>query len=103
MVAGLDQLIDITPGTLGGKPRLAGHRISVADVSVWHFRMGMSLEQISAHYNIALAKLYAAIAYYLEHREEIDKRLDADRAYVEQERKKNPSIVKTKLQTTPNG
>ena len=103
MEMGLDKLIEITPGVLGGKPRLAGHRISVADVSIWHYKMGMSLEHIAAHYNVSLAKLYAAIAYYLEHREEIEKKLAEDRAYIEQERKQNPSVLQAKLQATPDG
>lgn len=103
MDSGLDRLIEITPGTLGGKPRLAGHRISVADVSIWHFKMGMSLEQIAAHYNVSLAKLYAAIAYYLEHREEIEKRLAEDLALAEEMRKKTPSLLQAKLQPMNHG
>ena len=35
----LDQHIEITPGVVGGKPRIAGRRITVRDVAVWHERM----------------------------------------------------------------
>ncbi len=34
--------IEITTGVCGGKPRIAGHRIRVQDVVVWHEQMGMS-------------------------------------------------------------
>jgi len=36
----LDEHIVSTPGVLGGKPRIAGHRISVQDIMVWHELMG---------------------------------------------------------------
>ena len=34
--------IEITPGICGGKPRIAGHRITVQNIVVWHEQMGMS-------------------------------------------------------------
>jgi aldehyde:ferredoxin oxidoreductase len=36
----LDRPIEITPGVLGGKPRIAGRRIAVQTVVIWHERMG---------------------------------------------------------------
>ena len=35
--------IEITPGVCGGKPRIAGHRIKVQDIAVWHEIMGLFL------------------------------------------------------------
>lgn len=32
--------IEITPGVAGGKPRIAGRRITMQNVVVWHERMG---------------------------------------------------------------
>ena len=29
--------IEITPGTCGGKPRIAGHRITVQVIVIWHY------------------------------------------------------------------
>ena len=31
--------IEITPGICGGKPRIAGHRIRVQDIVIWHEQM----------------------------------------------------------------
>ncbi|MEM6436520.1 MAG: DUF433 domain-containing protein, partial [Cyanobacteria bacterium P01_D01_bin.115] len=36
----LNRHIEITPGVCGGKPRLAGARITVADVAMMYLRMG---------------------------------------------------------------
>src|SRR5918911_1655987 len=64
-----------TPGVLGGKPRIAGHRISVQDVAIWHERMGMSVDEIATEYNLTLGEIYAALSYYHDHREEIQTRI----------------------------
>jgi uncharacterized protein (DUF433 family) len=37
--------VEITPGVCGGKPRIAGHRIKVQHVVVWHERMGLTPQQ----------------------------------------------------------
>ena len=28
--------IEMTPGVCGGRPRIAGHRIRVQDIVIWH-------------------------------------------------------------------
>ena len=38
--------IEITPGVCGGKPRIAGHRIRVQDIYVWHELQGQTAEEI---------------------------------------------------------
>jgi len=37
----LDEHIEITPGVAGGKPRIAGRRITVQNVAIWHERMSI--------------------------------------------------------------
>ena len=39
------QQIVSMPGTVGGKPRIAGRRITVADVAIWHEQMKMPVEE----------------------------------------------------------
>ena len=68
----LDAHIEITPNVMGGKPRIAGHRISVQDIAIWHEEMGQTVEQIASDYNLSVADVYAALAYYHDHRKEID-------------------------------
>jgi uncharacterized protein (DUF433 family) len=62
-----------TPGTCGGKPRIDGHRITVEDVVIWHERLGMSPDEIvTAIPGITLSDVHAALAYYFEHRDQVD-------------------------------
>jgi uncharacterized protein (DUF433 family) len=43
----LDRYIEITPDIRGGKPRIAGRRIMVADVAIAYLRLGQSLEEVA--------------------------------------------------------
>ena len=68
----LDGHIAITPGVVSGEPRIAGRRIKVRHIVVWHERMGMTLNEIADEYELELADIHAALAYYFIHREAID-------------------------------
>jgi uncharacterized protein (DUF433 family) len=81
-VRSLDRLIESTPQITGGKPRIAGHRISVQDVAIWHERMGRSPDEICAEYDLSLAEVHAALAYYFDHRDEIDRSIADSEAFV---------------------
>jgi len=93
----LDHLIEEKLGVRGGKPRLAGTRITVDDVALMHLRLGQALEEIAGNYDLPLAAVYAAIAYYYEHRAEIDLRIEADKSFAEAFRHNNPSPLQAKL------
>jgi uncharacterized protein (DUF433 family) len=91
MVSVSTEHIEITPGVCGSKPRIAGHRIAVQNIVVWHEQMGMSPDEISAICpSITLADVYAALAYYHDHREEIRARMKADEEFVAEMRAKAP-------------
>jgi uncharacterized protein (DUF433 family) len=74
--------IEQTPGVLGGKPRIAGRRISVQHVVALHDRGGWSSDEIASEYDLTLADVYSALAYYFEHREEIDAATAQDEEFV---------------------
>ena len=93
----LDQHIEITPDIAGGKPRIAGHRITVQNIAVWHERQGKSVDEIAAEYDLTLADVHAALAYYFDHREEIDQSIKEGEAIAESLRY-GPSKVQLKLQ-----
>ena len=95
----LDKHIEITPGVSGGKPRIAGRRITVQNIVIWHERMGMSVDEISSEYDLPLAAVYAALAYYFDHREEIDRRIKEDAEFVEELSQQTPSVLQAKLKT----
>ena len=75
----------------GGKPRIAGHRITVQDVVIWHERLGLSADQIAAEHDLSLADVYAALAYYYDHRKQLDESIRADEAYLSQLRRSIPA------------
>ena len=60
--------------------------------------MGKSVDDIADEHDLTLAEVYAALAYYFEHREEIDKSIEEGRAFVEAMRKSTPSKLRTKFQ-----
>jgi uncharacterized protein (DUF433 family) len=93
----LAEHIEITPGVCGGKPRIAGHRITVQNIVIWHERMGLSADEIATEYEVTLGDVYAALAYYHDHRTEIDESIRTDQAFVEELRKLMPSKIPEKL------
>ena len=86
-----------TPGTRGGKPRIVGRRITVADVAMWYLRQNQSVEEIVQTYNLTHAQVHAALTYYYDHRAEIDQREAEELAEVEQLKQKFPSKLQAKL------
>jgi uncharacterized protein (DUF433 family) len=90
--------IEITPGICGGKPRIAGHRIRVQDIVIWHERMGISPDEILLHYPmITLADVYSALAYYYDHRDEIQQQIQAGEEFAAQIQAESPSKLQQKL------
>ena len=90
--------IEITPGVCGGKPRIAGHRIRVEDIVIWHERIGLSPDEIVSQYpTITLADVYAALAYYHDHFEEIRQQISEDEEFARDMQEKTPSLVQQKL------
>ena len=94
----LDQHIEVTPGIAGGKPRIVGRRITVQNIVIWHERMGESADEIATEYDLTLADVYAALAYYFDHRAEIDRDIEESGAFVEALRQTTPSKLKHKIQ-----
>ena len=94
----LHQHIEITPGISGGKPRIAGHRITVENIAIWHERMGKNADEIATEYDLTLADVYAALAYYFDHRAEIDQSLEESRTFVKILRQQTSSKLSEKLQ-----
>ena len=76
-----------TPGTCGGKARIAGHRIRVLDVVRWHEHQGMSADEIVAQFpSLTLADVHIALAYYFDHIEEIRAEMREEEAAAEKYR-----------------
>ena len=93
----LDQHIEITPNICGGTPRIAGHRITVQQIAIWHDRMGRSVDEIATEYELEMADVYAALAYYFDHQGTIDQAIEESQEWIEELRARTPSLVGRKL------
>ena len=88
--------IEIVNGAGGPRPRLAGHNIRVMDIAIWHEKLGMSADEIVAMCpTITMADVFAAMAYYWDHRDEIERAIREDDAFVKEFRKKFPGWLET--------
>ncbi len=91
-----------TPGTCGGRARIAGHRVRVQDIVIWHEYQGMTPDQIVSEIpTITLSDVHSALAYYFDHVQEIQDEMRADEAYVEDFRRNHPSLLDVKLRREP--
>jgi uncharacterized protein (DUF433 family) len=91
MAAGVERITK-TPGICGGRACVAGHRVRVLDVVIWHEQNGWSSDEIVSHVpSITLADVHAALSYCYDHREEIQEEIRAERALAEEVRRLQPS------------
>ncbi|RME50895.1 MAG: DUF433 domain-containing protein [Caldilineae bacterium] len=98
----LDRHIAISEDIRGGRPHIAGSRITVADIVIMHLRLGQGLAEIAGRYDLDLAAVYAAMAYYYDHRAEIDADIAADEAYAAAFQANHPSYLQEKLRRLHN-
>ncbi|WGV27245.1 DUF433 domain-containing protein [Halotia branconii] len=83
-ITDIGTLIIRTPGTLNGRPRIAGTRISVQRIAAW-YKMGLNAEEIVERMgNLALVQVYAALTYYHANREEVEAYLSVEKSNYEQ-------------------
>ena len=81
----LGAMIVSSPGIIGGKPHIRGHRVGVHRVAGW-WKAGLSIEEIGERLStLSPAEIHAALAYYHVHREEIER-------YLQEERDANPAV-----------
>ena len=94
----LTQHIEMTPGVVGSKPRIAGTRIRVMDIVVWYEKRGLSPDEIVDLFDgVTLADIHAALAYYFDHREEIETAFQQEAALVSEMKARYPSKLREKL------
>lgn len=90
--------IEIKPEVCGGKPCIAGTRIRVQDVYVWHSLQGQSADEIVSRFPaLTLGDVFAALAYYWDHQEEISQQMRDETAFVEDLKRKQISPLARKL------
>jgi len=65
-------LIATNPDVRGGRPHIIGTTITVADIAIAKIFHRQEPEEIADDYRLTLPQVYAALAYYYEHKAEID-------------------------------
>ena len=65
-------LITINPNIRGGRPCIAGTGLRVTDVVIATIFHHLTPDEIASGYDISLAQVHAALAYYYEHKAELD-------------------------------
>ena len=94
----LNQHIVKTTGIVGGSPHIAGHRVRVLDIVVWHEKCGFSPDQIVDLFpGITLADVHAALAYYFDNTEEIEEEFRQESSIVSETKSQYPSKVRKEL------
>ena len=85
-----------TPGVVGGEARIAGQRIRVRDIVAARDLGGLTPEEIAAtvYPELTLAQVYSALAYYEDHRAEIDQAMQNEAQVVEQFLHDHPQLVR---------
>jgi uncharacterized protein (DUF433 family) len=98
MAASTEGRITKRPDVCGGKYCIAGHRVRVLDIVVWHEHQGMTPDEIVSEVpSLTLADVHAALAYYFDHMEEIREEMRAERAQAGKSRRKNPSLLRARV------
>ena len=74
------QAIGTDPNIRSGRPYLVGTTVTVAHVALVRLYQGLDAEGIADRYGLSLPQTYAALAYYYDHKTEIDERPDPNSA-----------------------
>lgn len=76
-----------------GVVRVGGTRVTLVTV-IDAYLQGATAEEIATRYDaLSLSDVYATIAYYLRHRDEVDSHLAAERSAAEEARRKYATPV----------
>ncbi len=73
----IDEIVS-DPKIRGGRPVLKGTGFRVSDVVINRYDNGHSPEAIAELFGLELAQVYAALTYYLLHKDEIDAEIKQD-------------------------
>jgi len=94
----ITERITKTAGIQGGKACIAGHRIRVMDIVIWHEDLSMSPDEIVAAYpELTLSDVHAALAYYFDNVAEIREDIRRNGEVAAQLCRQFPSKLKEKL------
>jgi uncharacterized protein (DUF433 family) len=68
-------LIATNPDVRGGRPVIAGTGVCVSDLVIAMLFHQRNPDELASDFALSLAQVYAALAYYYEHKAEVDEEL----------------------------
>ncbi len=71
------------PDVRRGRPVIAGTGIMVSDIAAYTNFQGMTPDELATQLGLTLGQVYAALAYYYDHKVEIDDEIRANREEAE--------------------
>ena len=75
--------IEVNPKICDGSPVIKGTRIRVIDIAVEYEHLNWTPDEIiTAHPHLKLEQVHAALSYYYENREKLDKKIIEDRQFI---------------------
>ena len=73
-----------------GAPMIEGTRIKVQVIAIDNQYLGLTPKQIQSEYaGLTLGQVYSALAYYWDHKEDIDRQIEDEKRFVEEMRRQN--------------
>lgn len=89
--------IEMTPGVLGGRPRIAGTRIGVVHIVLCVVHAGMSVDEMPNYFvrPLTLAQVHAALAFYYDNVQLIEDEIESLNTSEERYRASNPEWFTT--------
>ena len=72
------------PDVRQGQPLIADSRVRVIDIVASHLYRGLTADELATNFNLNLGQVYAALAYYYQHKADMDAQLRADAEAAEQ-------------------
>ena len=70
-------LIATNPDIRNGRAHIIGTTVTVADIALTRHYHGQDADGLAEWYGLTLPQVYAALAYYYEHKEVIDQQIRA--------------------------
>lgn len=77
-------LVATNPKVRNGRPCLLGITITVADVAIARIYRGQDADGIADWYRLSLPQVYTALAYYYDHKAEMDEQIHAQIRHAEE-------------------
>jgi uncharacterized protein (DUF433 family) len=81
-------LIATNPQIRSGRPYILGTTLTVADIAVAKIYQLLDIDGIADYFEIPLQQVHAALAYYYEHKVEIDQDIKNRRELADEMREK---------------